>query len=96
MGCGCDGVKKIVDGVTGLAKAALGVGAAAPEVAKFRRDVCRGCEHATRNADPRFAVNGGLTTLSQCRECSCLIGAKTKLAGEACPLNKWGAVPPPP
>lgn len=76
-------------GAAGLAKVATGVGLAELEVITARRDVCRGCEYATRSGDPRFAAQGGLTTFSRCTRCGCLIAAKTKLLQETCPLNRW-------
>jgi siroheme synthase (precorrin-2 oxidase/ferrochelatase) len=27
--------------------------------------------------------------INQCRECGCLMDAKTKLSGASCPLGKW-------
>jgi hypothetical protein len=91
MGCGCE---KVIHGAVGLTKAALGVDAIPLEVMQARRDECRDCEHATRNPSPRYAVNKGLTSLSRCRKCDCLIAAKTKLAGERCPIGRWGTFPP--
>lgn len=85
MGC-CE---KIASGVVGLAKVAAGVGLAGEAVVAARRDVCRRCDQATRNPNPRFAANAGLTTFSRCRTCGCFIAAKTKLAGEHCPQEHW-------
>jgi hypothetical protein len=83
--------KKVVRGATGLIKAATGIGTVSLEVMQKRRDVCRECPEATRNPDPKFAVNKGLTKRSRCRMCKCFIAAKTKVASERCPLNKWEA-----
>lgn len=54
-----------------------------------RRNHCRNCEHATKN--PKFLdkPSKGLTSVSQCRKCSCLIALKTMSAQEKCPLGKW-------
>jgi hypothetical protein len=47
-----------------------------------RLEVCRGCSNfdAARN---------------RCRRCGCRTAAKLRLAREACPEGKWGAVPRP-
>jgi hypothetical protein len=91
MSCGC-GI--VVRGATGLAKVALQsvgvpVDMADPATVQSRRDACRKCEHASRNHDPRYAANQGLTTFSRCGKCSCVIAAKTRLASERCPDGKW-------
>lgn len=51
---------------------------------KARRDVCRACEFATKNAKL-----GGLTNYSQCTKCTCIIAAKTRDKRERCPEGKW-------
>lgn len=88
---GCCG--KIINGAVGLAKAATGIGTVSLQVMQERRDVCRECDQATRSPDPKFAVNKGLTCLSQCKPCGCYIAAKTKVASESCPLGKWHKLP---
>lgn len=80
---------KAAKGIAGLTKAALGIDRADPATIESRRDICRGCEFATRN--PKFADSKGLTSFSRCLKCSCLIAAKTNLVNESCPLAKWDA-----
>lgn len=84
---GCCG--KILHGAVALAKVAVGANAAPDAVVAARRDFCRQCDQATRNPDARFSANQGLTTFSRCRKCGCFIGAKTRLTGEKCPLERW-------
>jgi hypothetical protein len=76
-------------GAVGLIRATARLGVAPEEVTRARRDICRTCNYATRNDDPKFAANQGLTTLSRCTRCRCFIGAKTRLTAETCPLGKW-------
>ena len=45
-------------------------------VIKTRKDICRSCEFFTG---------------TNCSKCGCLISAKTSLATEQCPENKWQA-----
>jgi hypothetical protein len=85
-----------VKGVVGLAKAAAGVDAAPADVVDARRLACRHCSLASRSQRFAAAPHRGLTTLSRCGACSCFVAAKTRLAGEACPLGWWLAVPPGP
>jgi hypothetical protein len=93
MGCCGDTVGKIIHGAAGLARAATGIDAVPLTVLMQRRDVCRGCEYATRNPAPRYAVNKGLTSLSRCTRCHCFIAAKTQIGSEFCPLGLWKAFP---
>jgi hypothetical protein len=90
--CGAKAVKWLAGGVVGLTQAALGVGHAPPEAVAARREICRACEHATRSADQRFAAAKGLTSMSICRQCGCIIAAKTLLASRRCDLGKWEVV----
>lgn len=80
---------KVVHGAIGIAKAALHIGRASEEEVAKRRNLCRNCEHATRNDDPKFKATNGLTNLSQCQKCSCVILAKTSNKDEKCPLGRW-------
>lgn len=89
MGCCTPTPSKIIHGAVGIAKALTGTDAAAPEVAQQRRDICRQCEHATRNPDPKYAKFNGLTTFSRCKLCDCVLSLKVKVASEHCPINKW-------
>jgi len=80
---GCCG--KIVHGAAGLAKAALRVGLAPADIIESRRNVCRTCEYSEkRNIF-------GVAKVRQCYVCGCLIGPKTSLAEESCPMGKWTA-----
>jgi hypothetical protein len=49
------------------------------EVAEERMAICRAC--------PQL-----IQALSQCKECGCIMTAKTKLPNASCPLDKWGIV----
>ncbi len=78
------------DGVTGLIKCALGKQDYTDVEIQQNRDVCRGCEHSTKNE------KGDLTNKSQCMApdpekggapCGCIIMCKTQVG--KCPLNKW-------
>lgn len=92
----------IVNGSKGIAKNAVNllgasVDEALPEIVKFRRDICRNCEHARKNPLHKDRVidgqkTNGLTSLSQCELCSCLIKLKSTLASEKCPIGKWDSV----
>lgn len=73
----------LCQGVIGLTQAALKLNQASQEEIKNRRDHCRACAHATRH--PRL----GLTTLSRCTICGCLIAPKTTLLTHHCPIRKW-------
>jgi hypothetical protein len=90
MSCG-DCLANLARGVAGLAKSGLGVDRPDEATIAHRRDTCRGCEHATRSTDPKYAANRGLTTFSQCSVCNCFIAAKTLVRSEACPLGKWSS-----
>lgn len=48
-------------------------------IAKERMEICKGCEHLIK-----------LT--HQCKECGCMMDAKTKLPNAFCPIGKWNAV----
>jgi flavoprotein len=93
--CGGGGVAgRIFDGIAGLSKvglqlAGVPVDRASDAVTLARRDACRECPAATRNAARLDRRAKGLTSLSRCRECDCVIAAKTRLASERCPLGKW-------
>lgn len=88
MGC----CQKLAHGVVALVKVAVGMDAAREAVIAERRAQCRRCDQATRSPDPRFAANAGLTTFSRCRACGCFIAAKTRVAGEECPIQLWPKV----
>lgn len=61
------------------AQAAPTSGASEPSVAEQRMALCRACDHAR-------ALPGGVV---QCKQCGCVMNAKTKLRGAKCPISKW-------
>lgn len=73
-------VRRVARGAMGLAKAATGVDRPPADVIAARLKTCGECEQ------------GEGRTL--CGLCSCVIAAKVRVAGEACPEAKWSAVPP--
>jgi hypothetical protein len=48
-------------------------------VAAERLDICKTCD--------RY-----ISLTHQCKECGCIMNAKTKLPNASCPLGKWQAV----
>ncbi len=58
-------------------------------VLQSRRDVCRQCDHASRNPDPRYAVNAGLTSLSVCGRAGKRVADLTAEPSGRCPLGGW-------
>lgn len=97
MGRKCGGCLNGVSGLMRVGAQLLGIplDAAPADVVAGRRDVCRECPEATKNAAKRDGPTKGLTLKSMCRECGCNIAAKTRLASEACPLAKWSAISSP-
>ena len=81
--CCSETVQRIVHGAVGLAKVALRLDLAAPEVIRDRRDACRLCPHSTKRE------RNGITLVSRCLKCQCLIGPKSRLASEECPVGRW-------
>lgn len=71
-----------IHGATGITKALLHIGRAAPAVIDQRMAVCRGC--------PRLRPGG------RCDACGCFVSLKTTLATESCPVGKWSAAAPAP
>jgi hypothetical protein len=47
-----------------------------PEIQQERIKICKSCEHF----EP---------VLHRCKECNCLLEAKTRMAMSTCPLHKW-------
>ena len=88
MGCG-NCANKVVTGVVGLTKAVLHIDRADEATIRHRRRKCKRCPHVSRNSDPKYTKTGGLTTLSQCGKCSCVISAKITIKGEKCPDGRW-------
>lgn len=44
-----------------------------------RMEICKNC--------PQYWVNG--LNVSRCKMCGCFLEAKTRFAGQHCPINKW-------
>ena len=68
-------VNMIANGVVGLTKYALGIDSVDSPTLYKRREICNACHFQTN----------GIT----CNICSCIITAKTALAGEKCPQGFW-------
>lgn len=49
------------------------------QIAKERLEICKGCE--------KF-----VSATTQCKECGCVMAAKTKLPNASCPLGKWDQI----
>lgn len=56
-----------------------------PETLESRLAICRACLEWDST---------GFRGTGRCRKCGCSTWAKLRMASEACPLGKWGAVPP--
>jgi hypothetical protein len=54
-----------------------------PEALATREATCRACPEWDATA---------LNNTGRCRKCGCSTWAKLRMATEACPLGKWGAV----
>jgi len=54
-----------------------------PEILATREATCRACPEWDAQA---------LNATGRCRKCGCSTWAKLRMATEACPLGKWGAV----
>ena len=80
---------KWAKGAVGITKSTLHIDRAPKAQIESRLDTCRECDEVTRSRKPKFAKAKGLTNLSRCRICKCFVVAKTKIAGEVCPLSKW-------
>lgn len=59
------------------------------EVLNNRRNQCRTCPQATKNAHPKFASFGGLTSVSKCNLAKRLLLECLKDPKFACPLKKF-------
>jgi hypothetical protein len=55
------------------------IGRVDQSIADERLEICLGCPQLIK-----------LT--AQCKECGCIMSAKTKLPNASCPLGKWGQV----
>lgn len=85
----CCGNNNIIHGAIGIGKAVLGIDTISQEEINKRLDACRTCEHSTKNKDRLDRPSKGLTSLSTCNKCSCIIYFKTQLKEEVCPEGKW-------
>ena len=47
------------------------------EIVKYRMDICKSCEKYNEER-------------KKCRQCGCFLPIKTAVAGDRCPLDKWG------
>jgi len=83
-------LKWFKDGLSGLIKCIGTTSKYDDETIKRNREICRGCEHSTKNAA------GVLYSQSQCMapdpakdgaQCGCFILCKTQV--DVCPLSKW-------
>jgi hypothetical protein len=85
-------VSAVITGLRGKTEVTLGINQASETCIRLRLDFCRVCEHATKNPDPRFAVNQGLTNRSRCTLCTCRVLEKVKWRKSKCPDKppKWG------
>ena len=68
-------INTIANGAVGLTKYALGIDSIDSPTLARRREICKACHFQTN----------GIT----CNICSCIITAKTALAGEKCPQGFW-------
>jgi len=82
-------VSQIAKGIVGKVQTRLNVNISSDETIKKRIDVCRGCQYATRNNDPKFNSNKGLTSKSRCLKCTCPIVDKVRWAHSTCPVGLW-------
>jgi len=88
MSCSSCG-KTLLNGVVGLTKVATRTDIAPYNLIQQRRDICRHCDESTKN--PKYINHKcrGLTMFSLCKQCNCIISAKSQLATEKCPLGLW-------
>lgn len=85
MACNCSGFKVVTNAIGAVARAAKALAVCeellvTPAQRKERLAVCLTCEHfqpATSKIGPR------------CGLCGCFVKAKTWLATEDCPDNRW-------
>lgn len=78
MSCNCNkdkGISEtILHGAMGLTKAILHMDQAPHDIITHRRKLCKSCEYHSNHF---------------CKECGCLIAAKTTLKTEKCPKSYW-------
>ena len=81
--------RTVMRGAIGLGRSSLGVGLADDATIDERRRICSMCDQATRCKKTSMRGLRLLSPLSQCGICRCAIAAKTRLANERCPVDKW-------
>jgi hypothetical protein len=81
--------RRLANGASGLAKAALHLQTPPGSVVAGRALQCFG---SSGQVPPCERLGVGLV----CLECGCLAMAKIRVASQECPLGKWGAVLPGP
>ena len=84
----------LAQGAVGLAKAAAGIGHADKETTALRLAECAVCPALLQHPqDPEDGdVIHGIGFFDRCGICGCFVRAKTLLADQSCPLDKWQAV----
>lgn len=87
--CGCQdegAVQYVKRGAKGVAKAvtalATGHDRTDAKTRRVRLSICKGGDESP--PCDRYNPNRG-----SCEECGCLLGMKTLIASESCPLGKW-------
>jgi hypothetical protein len=81
--CGGGALSKLAKGAVGLTKYALSLDQAKPEVITSRREKCRECPHAVG------AKWLPVEKKYKCGKCDCVLVAKTSIASEKCPDDRW-------
>lgn len=84
----------IAHGLTGAAKAVLGLDRAPQKLISHRRALCSECPHAVpckrgTVSDPCWCGKLWDGLRSHSPACGCSIPLKTRLKSEHCPLNIW-------
>ena len=68
-----ENLKNIIEGYSNLVNKDSDIEA----LAEIRREICNGCERNSNSLVP------------YCKECGCVIAAKTRVRETECPLKKW-------
>ncbi|MEM9882481.1 MAG: hypothetical protein AAF800_06170 [Planctomycetota bacterium] len=82
-------LRTTVRGALGLTKAAFDLEPVDDETRQTRRRACAACPAATVTRRLGTLPLSVLTPASRCSACKCLLSAKTRVAGEACPRGHW-------
>ncbi|MDK4545156.1 hypothetical protein QG083_05075 [Kingella kingae] len=86
----CNSCKQgwLINGATGVARAALGVGTVDDDLIAKRLNICKTCEHMMRAvAGIDHTADVGL--MDKCNQCGCYVRAKVKLDDAHCPKGRW-------